>query len=178
MAISKQRKEDLVSQYREILGRNSSILLTEYSGLTVKETEALREKIREMGGEFFVVKNSLAKRAFEESGWTHPDDAFEGPTAMGAASEDIPGLAKILVDLSKEKETFKIKAGIIDGEIFNAMQLHHLAELPPMPVLQSQFMGVLNMPGSQLAGVLAGSLRQVLNVLQARIDAQPQGSAA
>ncbi len=178
MAISKKRKEELVSQYREILERNTSILLAEYSGLTVKETEILRAKIREMGGEFFVVKNSLAKRAFEESGWAHPENAFEGPTAIGAASEDVPGLAKILVDLSKEKEVFRVKAGIIDGELFDAAQIRSLAELPPMPALQAQLLGVLNMPGSQLARVLAGSMRQVVNVLQAYIDAKPEGAAA
>lgn len=178
MAISKKRKEELVSQYREILDRNTSILLAEYSGLTVKETEGLRAKIREMGGEFYVVKNSLAKRAFEESGWAQPENAFDGPTAIGTASEDIPGLAKILVDLSKEKNVFQVKAGIIDGEIFDAAQIRSLAELPPMPVLQAQLLGVMTMPGSQLASVLAGSIRQVLNVLQAYVDAQPDGAAA
>lgn len=178
MAISKEKKEELVAQYLEVLERNSAVILTESTGLTVKETEGLRAKIREMGGEFFIVKNTLAKRAFESAKWPEPENAFAGPTAIGAASEDIPALAKAIVDLSKEKETFQVKSAVIDGELFSADQIIRLAELPAMPVLQAQLLGVLTMPASQLAGVFAASARQLLNVLQAHIDAQPDAAAA
>jgi len=178
LAISKEKKEELVSQYLEVLGRNSAVILAESTGLTVKETEALRAKIREMGGEFHIVKNTLAKRAFKDAGWTEPEPGFEGPTAIGAASEDIPGLAKALVDLSKEKESFQVRSAVIDGELFSAAQIISLAELPPMPVLQAQLLGVLTMPASQLAGVFAASARQLLNVLQAYVDSQPEAAAA
>jgi len=178
LAISKQKKEELVAQYLEVLGRNTAVILAEASGLTVKETEGLRNKIREMGGEYYVVKNTLIKRAFEEAGWTVPEDGFEGPTAIGVASEDIPALAKAIVDLSKEKESYQVKSAIIDGEAFTAGQIISLAELPPMPVLQAQLLGVLTMPASKLAGVFAASARQVLNVLQAYVDSQPESAAA
>ena len=178
MAISKEKKEELVSQYMEILSRNKAVILAESLGLTVKETEGLRAKIRDMGGEFFVVKNTLAKRAFKETGWSEPDPGFVGPTAIGAAAEDIPGLAKAIVDLSKEKETFRVKSAVIDGELFSAAQIVSLAELPPMPVLQAQLLGVMTMPASQLAGLFAASARQLLNVLQAYVDAQPEAAAA
>jgi len=178
LAISKQKKEELVAQYLEVLGRSTAVIMAETSGLTVKETEGLRNKIREMGGEYYVVKNTLIKRAFEEAGWQVPENGFEGPTAIGVASEDIPALAKAIVDLSKEKESFRVKSAIIDGEAFTGGQIISLAELPPMPVLQAQLLGVLTMPASRLAGVFAASARQLLNVLQAHVDSQPESAAA
>jgi large subunit ribosomal protein L10 len=178
LAISKAKKEELVAQYLEVLERSSAVILAESTGLTVKETEGLRAKIREMGGEFYVVKNTLAKRAFQESGWKEPDPGFDGPTAIGAASENIPGMAKAMVDLAKDKDTFRVKSAIIDGELYTAAQITNLAELPAMPVLQAQLLGVMTMPAAKLAGVFAASARQLLNVLQAYVDSQPDAATA
>ena len=178
MAISKAKKDELVAQYLEVLNRNTAVILAELTGLTVKETEGLRAQIRELGGEFYVVKNTLAKRAFQESGWKEPEPGFEGPTAIGAASENVPVMAKAMVDLAKEKETFRVKSAVIDGELYTAAQITNLAELPAMPVLQAQLLGVMTRPAAKLAGVFAASARQLLNVLQAHVDSQPEAAAA
>lgn len=167
MAISKKKKEALVETYRQILRENTSLILTDYAGLTVKEIEALRARIREIGGEFHVVKNSLAKRAFEEAGLPEPEGALNGPTAIGVVSEDVPGLAKAIVDLAKETEILKIKAGLVEGRVLDAAAITRLAELPPMPVVQAQLMGLIQTPAQRVAGVLAGSLQGLLRVIKA-----------
>lgn len=167
MAITREKKEQLVSEYKELLSGNTAIILTHYQGLTVPQMEALRAQLRETGGEYQVVKNTLVKMAFEEVGLPEPEGSLDGPTAIGATSEDLPALAKAIVDLSKEVEVFKVKAAIIEGEVYESAEIVRLAELPTLPVLRAQLLGLLQTPAQQIAGALAGSLRQVVNVLNA-----------
>lgn len=167
MAITREQKEQLVSEYKEILSANKAIVLTHYQGLTVPQMETLRAQVREIGGDYQVVKNTLVKMAFEDVGLPQPEGSLEGPTAIGAISEDLPGLAKAIVDLSKEVDVFRVKAAIIDGEVFDTAEVVRLAELPALPVLRAQLLGLIQTPAQQIAGALAGSVRQVVNVFNA-----------
>lgn len=178
MAISKERKENLLAEYKEALQRNNALIFTDYAGLSVKEIEGLRNKLRETGGEFFIVKNTIVKRAFEEIGMDEPEGGFVGPTAIGAASEDIPAMVKLIVDLTKEAEVFGVKSAIIEGRSLSSDEIRSLAELPSMPVLQAQFLSLLNTPATQLAGLMAGSLRQLLTVLKAYSEAEGEAVPA
>jgi len=178
LAVSKKRKSNLLEEYKGSLQRNSALVFTAYSGLSVKELEDLRHKLREIGGEYFIVKNSILERAFEEVGLPLPEGGFVGPTAIGAASEDIPAMVKVMVDLSREMTEFRVKSGYIDGRMFLGDELQRLADLPSLPVLKGQLLGVFNSPASQLASVMAGSLRQLLNVLQAYSEAEGEAAPA
>jgi large subunit ribosomal protein L10 len=178
LAISKERKETLLEQYKEALQSNKAIVFTGFAGLSVKEIEGLRQKLRETGGEFFIVKNTIAKRAFADLGIEEPPTGFDGPTAIGAASEEIPAMVKSIVDLTKESEAFKVKGAIIEGQQFDVTQVVQLAELPPLPVLRAQLLSMLNSPSTQLAGIFAGSMRQLLNVLKAYSESEAEATAA
>jgi large subunit ribosomal protein L10 len=167
LAITKERKQELVEQYTEVLTQNVGLILTSFSGLSVNETEDLRGKIREIGGGFRVVKNTLAKIAFEEAGLDLPSQYLDGTTAIGYAREDIPALAKAIVDLSKETEALEIKVGLLEGSRIDAGQVVELAELPPLPTLQAQIIGLIQTPAKRVAGALAGSVRQIVNVTNA-----------
>lgn len=167
MAITRERKEKLVGEYKEILSANRAVILTDYQGLTVPQMETLRSQLREFGGEYQVVKNTLVKLAFEEVDLPQPEGSLDGPTAIGATTDELPALAKAIVDLSKEVDVFRVKAAIIDGEIVEAAEIVRLAELPPLPVLRAQLLGLLQTPAQQIAGALAGSMRQVINVINA-----------
>ena len=178
MAISRERKEELVEEYKELLERSAGIIISSHSGLTVNAAEELRAEIREVGGEFHVVKNSLMKLAMEDASVPIPDGSLEGTTAVGFADEDIPGVAKAIVDLSKDQEVVKIKAGIVRGLVYDDKQIERLAELPPLNVLQGQLLGLIEAPASQLAGVLQGSVRQVVNVMKAYSDTEEAAAPA
>ncbi len=178
MAISRERKEELVDEYRELLERSSGIIMSSHSGLTVKDTEDLRSKIREVGGEFHVVKNSLLKLAMDEAGVPIPDGSLEGTTAVGFADEDIPGVAKAIVDLAQDGGVVQVKAGIVRGAVYDDRQISRLAELPSLNVLRGQLLGLLQTPASQVAGVLESSVRQVLNVMKAYAETEEAPSEA
>jgi large subunit ribosomal protein L10 len=177
LAVSKKRKEELVASYQNWLENSQAVILTEYTGLSMNEMDALREKVREAGGEFHVVKNTLGKLAFEKAGYPIPPDLFEGSTAAGFAFSDPPGIAKTIMSFAKTAEVLKIKGGYLDAQPMSSKQVVALAELPPLPVVRAQLLGTLLAPASQLARVLAEPARQVAAVLGAYAEAEQVGAA-
>lgn len=167
MAITKERKQELVAQYRELVEKYPSLILASTSGLTVKQLEGLRAQVREAGGEFRIVKNTLINVVFDEAGIKLPEGTLIGPTAIGFSSDGVVSVAKALVDLAKETKVVELKPSIIDGAVYTKTQVQQLADLPPMPVVQAKLLSVLQAPATKLAGVLSGSVRQVVNVVKA-----------
>lgn len=167
MAISKAHKEELVAEYQGWLGNSQAVILTEYLGLSMKNMDALREKVREAGGEFHVVKNTLGKLAFGKAGYVLRPEYFEGSTAACFAFRDPPGVAKTILDFARTAEALKIKGGYLDSQPMSAQQITALAELPPLPVVRARLLGTLLAPATQLARTLAEPARQVASVLRA-----------
>lgn len=177
MAISKERKQALVAEYRDLANRARGLILTSYSGLTVNDLQGLRNQIREYGGEFHIVKNTLMELAFKELGIRLPEGASQGTTAIGFAMEDIPPVAKAIVELGRRGQQLAIKGGVIEGTVYDASQVERLADLPPLSVVRAQLIGLIGTPAGRIAGSLAGSLRQVLGVMQAYSQRESAGTA-
>jgi large subunit ribosomal protein L10 len=178
LAITKQRKQELVGQYVDWLNQSRAIVLTEYTGLNMKDIDQLRSKIRDVGGEFHIVKNTLSKVAFDQAGLEYPDDLLLGSTAAAFAFEDAPGVAKALIDFAKDSEFIKIKAGYLEGNMISADEIKALAELPPLPVMRAQLLGVIMAPASKLARTIAEPARQLATVLQAYADKEKDSASA
>lgn len=176
MAVSKERKNEIVTSYQDWLGNSQAVFLAEYIGLSVKDMDALRDKVRDAGGEFHVIKNTLGKIAFQEAGYEVPEGLFLGSTAAGFAFEDAPAMAKALSEFSKSVEFLKIKGGYLEKNMVSVDEIKALAELPPLPVVQAKLLGTLMAPATQLARVLVEPARQVAAVLGAY--AQTEASAA
>lgn len=172
MAVSKERKKEIVDTYQDWLENSRAVFLAEYTGLTVKDMDDLRDKAREVGGEFHVIKNTLGKLAFEGAGYDVPPEYFLGSTAAGFAFENAPAMAKAMADFAKSAQFLKFKGGYLDTNILSAEDIQALAELPPLPVLRAQLLGTLMAPANQLVRTLAEPGRQLAAVLQAYIDAQ------
>jgi large subunit ribosomal protein L10 len=171
LALSKERKKEVVSQYETWLKDSEAVVLAEYTGLTMKQFDELRAKIREAGGEFHVIKNTLAKLAFESAGLDAPEDFFLGSTALGIAFDDPPAVAKIIKDFGKDHEFVKIKGGFMEGARVSAEEINVLAELPPLPVVRGQLLGVISAPASKLVRTIAEPARSLAQVLKAHADA-------
>jgi large subunit ribosomal protein L10 len=178
LAISKERKREVVTEYTDWAGRSSALILTEYRGLTMKDIDELRRRVREVGGEFHIVKNTLGKIAFEGAGYKLSEGFFEGSTAICFAFQDAPALAKIIVDYARTSESLKVKGGYLGRNPMSAEQVKSLAELPPLPVIRAQLMGTILAPASQLARVLAEPARQVAAVFKAYADKNAAPEAA
>ena len=166
MAISKQQKEELVKQYKTWLAESDGLVLTQYHNLSVKDISDLRKNVREFGGEFHIVKNRLAKRAFEESGREWKEGVFTGPTALGISYENPSGLAKALKEFAKEHGTIEIKSGYLEERLVSVEEINALADLPSMPEMRAKLLSTISAPASKLVRTLAEPGRQLAAVLK------------
>ena len=166
MAISKQQKEELVAQYKKWVEESDGLVLTHYHKLSVKDISDLRREIRESGGEFHVIKNTLAKRAFEESGREWKEGVFSGPTALGISYENPSGLAKALKNFAKEHGTIEIKSGYLAERLVSVEEINALADLPSMAEMRAKLLSTIAAPASKLVRTLAEPGRQVAAVLK------------
>lgn len=170
MAITKERKNELINQYSEWARRSKALVLTEYVGLPMKDIDLLRAKAREVGGEFHIVKNTLVRIAFQQAGMSLPSIGFEGSTAIGFAFEDAPELVKTFTEFARTSEFLKIKGGYLDKQPISADSVKSLADLPPLPVMRATLLGTLLAPASQLARLLAEPGRQIAAVIKAHAE--------
>jgi large subunit ribosomal protein L10 len=167
LAITKERKREMIDQYNQWLKKSQAMIMTEYTGLPMAQLDNLRGKLREAGGEFHIVKNTLGKRAFEEAGLSMPEDYFEGSTAIGFAFEDAPAAAKALTDFARTTEFLKIKGGFLGDRAITPVDVKALADLPPLDIIRAQLLGVLMAPASRLARTLAEPGRMIAAVIKA-----------
>lgn len=167
MAISKQKKDELVAQYKDLIEQSDALILAEYKGMSVKDMQSLRSKIREADGAFYVTKNTLLKLALEDSGTTVPDELLTGQVATGFALGEAPTLAKALVDYAEKEDNFSIKGGVMNLEMLSDQQVEALAKLPSLDELRAQILGLINAPARDIASTLASGMRQVVNVIDA-----------
>jgi len=171
LAISKERKMELVEHYRKMIEDSRGMIIASYYGIPVKELDGLRRRVRELDGEFHVVKNTLIQLALQDAGLAVPEEVITGTSAIGFASEDVPALAKVIVELARNIESFRLKGGFVNNVFYGAQQIERLADLPPLPVLRAQLLRVIQSPGSRVAMALAGSIRQLVNVTKAYSEA-------
>lgn len=178
MAISKKRKEEVVAEYTEWIERSSAMVVSEYKGLTMKDIDELRRKLRDAGGEFHILKNTLSKIAFEGAGLTFPDDLFEGSTAVGFAFQDAPRLVKTMVEHARTTEHLKVKGGFLGQNAISSEEIRSLAELPPLPVVRAQLLGTLLAPAGKLVRTLAEPARMVAAIMMAYSEKEAASEAA
>jgi len=167
LALSKQKKNEVLDQYKDWLKNSQAVILLEYTGATMKNMENIRAKIRESGGEFHVVKNTLVKLALESNGYAIPEGLLENSSAASFAFSDPVGTAKALSEATKGLEAIKVKGGYMGSEVLNAAQVKALAELPPLSVVRGQLLGVLQAPAGKLVRTIAEPARSLASVFRA-----------
>jgi len=177
LAISKEKKQELVKSYAGEFSRSQAAILTDYRGLSVTELNRLRNKMREAGSGYHVVKNRLVKLALREAGLPVPEELLQGPTAIGFCYEDVVAPAKVLTEYAKESKMLTIKGGILGERVIDVQGMSSLADLPPRDVLLAQLLSGIRSPIAGLINVLNGTLRGLVTVLKARADQLEAGSS-
>ena len=178
MAVSKAEKEERVAEILEQVKKSQVVYVTNYQGMTTKQTDSLRSKLKKADCGYRVVKNTLAARALKEAGLPVPAELFEGPVALGFAYSDISASAKAFLEFAREAEKFQIKGAIFGAQVVKGKEVEALSSMPTMPQIRAQLMGLINAPASRLAGVIAGGVRQVVNVVKAYADKEPAPASA
>jgi large subunit ribosomal protein L10 len=177
LAISKERKDEVLSRYTDWMKRSQAVILVEYTGVKMKDLDAIRARIREAGGEFHVVKNTLARRAFADSGMQFPSDYLVKSTAVSFAFTDPASTAKALTDATKGLEFIKVKGGFMSGQALNAAQVKALADMPPLPVVRAQLLGMLQAPAGKLVRTIAEPARGLAAVVKAFAEKASEANA-
>jgi large subunit ribosomal protein L10 len=173
--MNRTQKESFVSELRERVRNAPVVYLTDFTGLDVKSITKLRRSLRASGAEYVVVKNRLAKLAFDETELPNIFEDLTGPTGVVFGDDDAVAPAKALADFAKEHDSKPVfKLGILDRKVLDAQQIDRLAKLPPREVLLSQLLGVLQAPMSQLAAALEGKLQEMAGLLDALKDERSQ----
>jgi large subunit ribosomal protein L10 len=173
LAVSKERKQEVLATYDEWLKKSQAVILVEYTGAKMKDLDGIRAKIRESGGEFHVMKNTLARRAFANSGMEIPGDYLVKSTAVSFAFNDPASTAKALTDAVKGKDYIKVKGGFMSGKALNAAQVKALSDLPPLPVVRAQLLGVFQAPAGKLVRTIAEPARGLAAVVKAFTEKAP-----
>ena len=177
MALTRERKEELVAEYSDMLVRSKGFIITEYRGLDNQAMTKLRREVSRAGGAYRVTKMTMFKRALEASGLPVPDELFDAPVALGFCYEEVPAVAKALADFADESDWMVVRGALLGDQFLSAAQVEAIADLPPLDVLRSQLLGLLSAPASGLAGVINAGVAQVINVIAAYAE-QGEGAAA
>ena len=177
MAISKEKKVQMVADYMERLSNTEAVFVTGYRGLTVAGVSELRRQLREADAVFQVVKNTLFARAVDAAGVSLPADVLDGPIAVGYCRDEVPRVAKILTDFAKEAGALEVFGAVLGDQFLNEDGVKSLAALPPREVLLAQLLGAVQGPAGSLASVVTAPMRELVQVLSARSE-QSQDAAA
>jgi large subunit ribosomal protein L10 len=144
-----------------------SMVMADYTGLTVHQMTEFRAKCRELNIDCRVVKNRLAMRAADAAELSFLKDHLKGPTALVFGPESQVGPAKLVVEFAKDNDKMQVKGGLVDGQYLDADQVLALSKVPSMDELIAKMMGSINSPASGLVGTVNG----VVGALCRAIDA-------
>lgn len=138
------------------------VVFTDYSGLTHKELESIRSKVKEAHGDYQIVKNSLLKLALAEGGRSQNDNTdLTGPTAVILATEHNLAPLRILYDAAKENDKLKIRGGVWKTDAIDVQKVKRLATLPSREQLIAQLLGQLKTPTTKLVLTLKNPLTKL-----------------
>ena len=149
-------KEAVVAGLIETLKSAASGVLVNYEGITVAEDTALRNELRKAGVEYSVVKNTMVRRALDDSGLGELDTVLHGTTSLAVSHEDPIAPMRVVNKFAKNLpgDRFVIKAGFMDGKVLPLEDISALAELPSKEVLLGQVLGMMLSPITSLAIVI------------------------
>ena len=151
--MNKNKKKLYIEEMKGFFSKTSSIFVTHYQGLTVKQIDELREEMRKHGILFKITKNRITKLALGDSKFKKLENLFSGPTAV-AFSEDAITSAKILTKFAKTHSNLKIIGGIMEDEPLSLEDVEKIATLPTLDEARAQITGILSNPAQKIISIL------------------------
>ena len=164
--MDKSGKAVIIEQIREVSQKAAFVAVTDFKGMTVEELTNLRVSLRQAGGEYHVVKNTLARIAL--TGGTHDTlkDKFHESCGIALGFEDPVAVAKALNDFAGKSQLFKLRCASLEGKAMTAEQVTALAKLPGREQLLAQMLGTMNAVPTNFVSLFANVLRGLLYALK------------
>ena len=151
--MNKEKKKNYIEEMKGFFNKKSSVFITHYQGLSVKEIDQLRGEMRKHGILFRITKNKITKLALQESKFKKLENLFSGPTAV-AFSDDAITSAKILTKFAKSNSHLKIIGGIMEEETLSVKDVEKIATLPTLDEARAKIVGILTAPAQKIMSIL------------------------
>ena len=142
-------KQPIVQEISENIKDAQSVVVVDYRGLTVAEDTQLRKALREAGVTYKVYKNTLVSRAVEGTQFESLRDVLEGPNAFAISTTDATAPARVLADFAKKAPALEVKAGVVEGNLYDEAGMKAISSIPSREVLIAKFMGSIQSPVSK-----------------------------
>jgi len=168
--MAKQEKAQLVKELSALLKSSTSIYLTDYRGLNVKDITDLRKRLKENATIYKVSKNSILKRALDDAKISEISHLIEGPIAIAVSSDDPIPPIKTLTAFRKEHKLPIIKGGIAEGEFISAEKIEEIAKIPSKEELLAMIIDSLSASITGLVWTLKGILAQIIYTLNSLVN--------
>ena len=165
--MKRSEKKDFVQKMKDEFNDSSSVIVAQYSGLTVNQSENLRKEMRANGSKFKVTKNRLTKLAIAETQFKVISDLFSGPTAIAYSSDPVAP-AKVAVSFEKKFENFKIIGGGYNGEKIDKDKIDFLAGLPSLDELRGKLIGLISAPAQKIASISLEPGAQIARLISSK----------
>jgi large subunit ribosomal protein L10 len=163
--MERSQKSETIELLKDVFAKAGAVVVTHYDGLTVRETEDLRARLRASGAKLKMVKNTLAQKALNGDG-EGAHGLFTGPVAI-AYGPDAVSAAKVSTQYAKENDKFTIVGAMMGAQVLDAKGVDALAKLPSLDELRGRIVGLLNAPATRIAGVLQAPAGQIARVIGA-----------
>jgi large subunit ribosomal protein L10 len=178
LAITREKKAELLKQYKEHIQGSSALVFTNFRGLSVPQLASLRAKLGEHHTGYMVVKNSLFGIALEEAGLPKPEQLLAGPNAVAFIGEDIGRGVKGLMDWIKAEKVGEISGAMLGNSVLDSRGAESLSDLPTKEQTLAMVLGAINAPASSLARMLTAPSASLVRVINARVEQQQGAEAA
>jgi large subunit ribosomal protein L10 len=166
--MKRSEKEAIIAEVAEKAARAVAMYFADFSKLTVAEETELRREFRKSGVEYNVVKNTLARKALQQlTGYDRVYDKLVGPTGIAFSYDDPSTPAKIIKKYSEKLGKFKLKAAVIEKQVYDATRLNELANMPSRKDMVAAILGSLQAPASGIVGAINAVARDLVYVLDA-----------
>jgi large subunit ribosomal protein L10 len=166
--MNRSDKEAIVAEVAERAARATAMYFADFTGLTVEEATELRREFRKAGVEYRVVKNTLAKKALEQlTGYDRVFEKLVGPTGIAFSYNDAVAPAKIIKKFSEKSGKLKLKAAILEKQVFDGSRLDELSKLPTRAELMAGVLGSIQAPMTGIVGAIGAVMRDLVNVIDA-----------
>jgi large subunit ribosomal protein L10 len=157
-------KQSMAAELDARISGAQYLILADYTGMDMPQTDELKKSLRENDASFNVVKNRMLKRAFKDE---VAADLLRGQTALIYGSGDMVEAAKALRSFSEKNTKPAIKGGFLEGKMISGDEVIALSKLPSKDILRAMLLGTLQAPCTQLVGVLNQKVSSIVYVLDA-----------
>ena len=159
-------KAETVAAVHQRLKSAKMAIVTEYRGLSVAQITRLRREIRQASGEYHVIKNTLVRRALENTGFGDLEKLLEGPNGWVFAYDDPVVLSKALIKFSDDNDKLRIKGGVFEGKFMDTAGVKILSQMPSKPEIQARLLAMINAPATQLVRLIQEPGARVVRLME------------